>query len=146
MNEYVERLKNINKNAYEYLNSKNFSAGDFNGKTTIYHSDGSVLSFCCSIFEEKDDKVYLWSEHNGYHFWHISNLEKITYESPYQTSQGRVWSEMADFMEANKVTCEGDMAKLCPPTGSEDDGYAYTLNQFLIECYNIVEHDKNKNG
>jgi len=126
------------KKASEYLNSKKLFANQFNGKTTIYHSDGSKFIFSHSLYEETKDFVYLWSEYNGYHFWVSSEIEEIEYEAHYPSPKENLYFTTKDFIETNKLSCEKDIDKLCPPSGKESNMFEYSVNEFLKECCKII--------
>ena len=134
--------------ANKYINSKKIFSNNFCGKTTIRHSDGSVFIFTHSYFEEKADFVYLWSEHNGNHYWLSSEIEKIEYEKCGYSSKEDIFRAVGEFIDTNKLSSEEDVDKFCPPSGKEEDVFEYPLNEFLKDCGDIVgfydEEEDNK--
>ncbi len=116
--------------AYEYLNSKELTAKDFDGVTTIHHSDMSVFTFSWSICEEKGEFIYVWSEHNGYHLWHNEDIERVKYEKQFPTPKEDLWDMVREFITDNALLWDDEIDKLFPPEESE----RYTSNEFIKDC------------
>lgn len=76
----MKTIKEKYREAKEYIKSKKFTSYDFKGTSIIRHHDESEFKFCWSILEENDDFVFVFSEHNGYHFFYKEDLEEWKFE------------------------------------------------------------------
>ena len=72
-------MKEKYKKAEEHLKNREYGAHDFNGFTCIVHQDESSFIFHFSIMEEDNEFIYVFSEHNGYHFFHKEDLQLFNY-------------------------------------------------------------------
>ena len=67
------------KKAEEHLKSRKHKDDDFGGITCLIHMDESSFTFHFSTKEEDDEFIYVWTEHNGDHFFHKEDLQLFTY-------------------------------------------------------------------
>jgi hypothetical protein len=65
------------KQARVQLNSKKLTVQDFNSNKGVYiqHQDGSSFIFRYAFYETVDEYLFVYSEHNGYHIFHIEDLD-----------------------------------------------------------------------
>ena len=64
------------KEAQEYIDSKKngLTTGDFDKITIVMHDDGSSFQYHYSFMEEDNKFVYVFTEHNNYHFFYKEDL------------------------------------------------------------------------
>jgi len=67
--------------AQNYIDSKKgkLTAYDFNKITIVIHDDGSSFQFHFSFMEEDNKFIYVFTEHNGYHFFYKEDLIFYTF-------------------------------------------------------------------
>lgn len=67
---------------------KELTAYDFDGYThvVIRHQDGSFMDLVNAFYMQEDCWIYVFSEHNGCHFFHKEDLVYLfqsTWDNPY---------------------------------------------------------------
>lgn len=65
--------------AYEKakLVDSGLKATDFqwNARVYVLHEDGSEMDFNYAFLMKDEDWVFVFTEHNGFHVWHLEDLE-----------------------------------------------------------------------
>ena len=128
------------KQAKEYLNSKKLYATDFCGTTIIHHSDNSILKYTYSIMEQKEEFVYVWTEHQGYHFYLIEDLVSIEYKREIFGTERCIKSMIKDFIEDNNIKDSFDINNIISPPDEEVD--EYTANEFLKDICDAINYGR----
>jgi len=62
----------------------------FNCAVKLLHGDGTVMFLEYAFVEKHDDWVFIFSEHNGYHIYHSSDLTWVQYK---ETDRGGTWPD-----------------------------------------------------
>ena len=133
-------MKEKYEQARKYLNSKTLYSNDFKGTTTIYHSDRSVFKYNFSIMEEKKDFIYVWTEHNGYHFYYVEDLYKVEYSREIYCSKRNIIDNLKQFIESNNIKDSFDIDEMISPP--DDNVDEYTINELLKDCCEKINYGK----
>jgi len=135
-------LKGRYQKAKEYLHSKTLEANEFKGTTTIHHSDNSILKYTYSKMEEKGEFIYVWTEHQGYHFYLAEDLVRVEYRREIFSPARRIKSMIEEFIEDNNIKDSSDIDKIISPP--DEDVEEYTANELLKDCCEEMNYGKEK--
>lgn len=67
------------------------TAYDFQHGSRVYvkHEDGTELDFNSAFLQKDDEWVYIFTEHHGFHVYHLEDLEKcMSYQEPQEEYEG----------------------------------------------------------
>lgn len=80
-----------------YEKAKQIDAGltayDFEWGARVYikHEDGTELDFNYAFVRKEDEWVFIFTEHHGFHVYHMEDLEKCVSYKDEENDQG--WTE-----------------------------------------------------
>jgi len=50
---------------------------DWGARVYVKHEDGTELDFNYAFLQKDGDWVYIFTEHHGFHVYHLDDLEKV---------------------------------------------------------------------